>query len=138
LTVRLKQALGPVPRDVSFGDFQLVREGKGVCRVLPSGGAGLLTKGLPELADEGRQKALPADAPAVLAGTLQDSPALREVVRRHLGEEITAHYPRPGRYAIRIVPASGTTPRTLVLVGGDREGTEKGARHLLRLLTVEN
>jgi hypothetical protein len=134
LSARLEKALGPMPRDVAFGDFPLVTAGKAVCRV---DGPSMLTKAVPELADSERQKALTADAPVILVGSLNDNAALRQFVERHLSEEITTHYPRPGRYAIRSVPASKTSSRTILIVGGDREGTETGIRNFIRLLTVE-
>ncbi len=138
LTVKLEKALAPLSRDLSFGDFPLIGAGKALCRIEASSAAASLTKAVPELADRERQKALPADAPAILIGTLKDSDSLRQFVQRHLSEEITAHYPGAGKYVIRLVPASRTSPRTLLIVGGDREGTETGVRNFIRLLTAES
>lgn len=133
LTVRLKQALGPVPRDVSFGDFMLVKAGKPVCRFEESPASKPLTAAVPELADRPK-----ADAPLVMIGTLRDNPALRAFVELHLKDEITPHYPKAGRYAIRVIPASSAAPAALLVAGGDQEGTIIGVHNLVRLLKVDN
>ena len=134
LTIRVAKALGPASRGVAFSDFPLVRSGKAVCRVEKS----LLTESVPELANPEQQRSLASDAPVILTGTLQGHAELREYVVRHLPEEITERYPRQGRYAIRILPAAGKEPRTLLIVGGDQEGVDTGLRNLIHLLTVED
>jgi hypothetical protein len=138
LTLRLKKALGFVPRDVRFGDFELVKAGQPRCRlVCEPAAADLLARSLPELKGAGGARP-EADTPLVIIGTLRDSEMLRDFVRKNLPGEITEHYPRPGHYAIRIVPASKSSPAALLVVGGDRAGTETGVRHLGQLVTAEN
>lgn len=138
LTLRLKQAIGPLPRDVRYGDFELVKAGKPQCRLDAGAAARLLYESVPELKAVGASDGGAAGASRVLIGTLQEDGGLRDFVQKHLDGEITAHYPRPGHYAIRTIASTKALPRTLIIVGGDRAGLEQGVRNFVRLLTAEN
>jgi hypothetical protein len=136
MTVRLQRAIGPVGRDVSFGDFYLVKAGKAACRLLA--GAQVrerLTKELPELFDKESTPASPA--PPVLIGTLSENAKLRTEAERLLAGEVTPHYPGPRRYLIRAATGTGDVVPTLFIVGGDLEGVRVGVENFCRLLKTE-
>src|SRR5262249_2047120 len=121
---------------LGYGDFLLVRDGKAIATVVGEE-SGRLIEAVKSRTDVSLSRRDSwGDAPSVVVGT-RNQASLKELIEKGLKDAVTPHYPRPGRYLIRVLPGNRSHPRLLLVVGGDHAGIAKGVGNLVKLLALD-
>ena len=144
LTVKLKEAIGDVPPSLKYGKTLLVRDGEIKCRIVAdhaSKSAEMLAQHIETLT--GRKPEIsstltgPQNLVTVYMGTFPNGGEIRQLIDSEIPGQITRLYPGEGHYAIKHL-SSGKKGETILVLGGDRPGVEKGVSGFCNFLVSEN